>query len=170
MTIAERLNDKLSEKEEQIEKLEQRIEEMERQFDLSRLNWQLHRAFKDDALSQQMPFPRLEMRLTRTSKDNWYRVEWTYGLVYKHYSDTSSNMLLFIPFSQTTSSGSAGTFEDRFRDGKLELPFRDGVHIYAESLLLGLPAYIVCREKSICQKIDFADFNITEQLSKMRST
>jgi hypothetical protein len=116
-----------------------------------------------------MPFPRLEMRMRRTSKDNWYSIEWVYGLVYKHYGDTMNETLLFIPFSKTTSSGGDGTFESRFFEGKLQLPHRDSFHIYADSKVLGLSAFIVCREMVICQPIEFDGSFQNEIISKMKS-
>lgn len=170
MTLEERLNEQLSEKEQEIEELQNKIEALESKFDWDRQNWQLHSAFEEDAFSREMPFPRLEMRITRTSKDNWYSIEWTYGLVYKHYGDIGGKMLKFIPFGCTTGSGGTGTFDQWYKNGKLDLPFRDGVHIRSESLILNLPAYIICREKGIFHKIDLESDLIAGHLPKMRSS
>jgi hypothetical protein len=169
MKLEERLNEIIEEKESKIEELENEVERLKSQFDLSRLNWQMHSIFKNDDFNKQMPYPRLEMRLRRTSKDNWYSIEWIYGLVYKHYSDTHCDTLLFIPFSATTSNGGDGTFESRYRNGKLELPRRDGFHIYAESKVFGLPAFIVCHEKNIFQPIEIEGFYHNDKLLKMKS-
>lgn len=169
MTLTERLNQQLEEKDETIQELEEKIESLERQFDFNMLTWQMHRAFENDDFSKQMPYPRLEMRLNRVSLDNWYAIEWTYGLVYKHYSDTSDEMLRFIPFSRTDSSGGSGKFENWLCGGKLSQPHRDRFHIRSEAMLLNLPAYIVCREKNICEKIDFGGYPIDNLAKGMRS-
>lgn len=129
----------------------------------------MHRPFENDAFSKQMGYPRFEMRLRRISEDNWYSIEWLYGLVYKHFADTNNNMLRFIPFSLTNANGGKGTFESWVKDGKLDIPFRDGVHIRADALLFNLPAYIVCREMNICQKIELDEKNLAHQVKKMRS-
>lgn len=169
MTLAERLNAQIEEKEERIQELEAELEVKERQFDLNMLTWQMHRSFENDEFSKQMPFPRLEMRLTRVSPDNWYAIEWTYGLVCKHYSDMGNDTLLFIPFSRTDSSGGTGKFENWLHEAKLDQPHRDSFHIRADALVLNLPAYIICREKNICEKIDFDGYNIDQLVTKMRS-
>lgn len=168
MTIEERLNETIEEKDEQISELESKIDELEQKLDYARWQWQQHEAFENDELSKQMPFPRLEMRMIRRSKDNWYSVEYLYGLVYKHYSDLYNNMLRFIPFSLTTSEGGRDTFESRFKDGKLDLPYRDGTHIRSEAALFNLPAFIVCKEKSVCQRIDPLVPELMENVNIMR--
>lgn len=168
MTIEERLNEQIDEKDDQIQELENRIDELESRLDHGRWQWQQHEAFENDELSQQMPFPRLEMRLIRRSKDNWYSVEYLYGLVYKHYSDLYNNMLRFIPFSLTISEGGKDTFESRLVNGELPLPFRDGTHIRSESALLNLPAFIICREKGVFQKIDPLVEELMRNVNKMK--
>ncbi|KAA2242858.1 hypothetical protein F0L74_10035 [Chitinophaga agrisoli] len=165
MTLEERLNQTISELEEKNEVLEQEIEDVKRQYDLTRTAWQIHQPFTNDEFPQQMPYPRLEMRMNRVSPDDWYSIEWVYGLVYRHYGDVSGKILLFIPMSRTTSDGGSGEFSSRCPGGKLDLPFRDGHHIRADAMLLGLPAFIICREKNICQKIDL----MTLDISHMRS-
>ena len=166
-TLEERLNSIIDEKDEAIEKLQNELDSLKDRIDLQNQSWQLHEAFENDVFSKQMPFPRLEMRMIRVSKNNWYSVEWIYGLVYKDYADISNNMLRFVPFSKTTSSSGHGTFESRYTDGELELPYRDGVHIKADSEVLNLPAYIVCREKNICQKLGDLHRELMPNVSKM---
>jgi hypothetical protein len=168
IALEERLNDIISEKDDQISELESKIEALESRLDYSRWQWQQHEAFDNDEFSRQMPFPRLEMRMIRRSKDSWYSIEWIYGLVYKHYGDLYNNMLRFIPFSLTTSNGGHDTFERRLIDGKIDLPYRDGTHIRSESALLNLPAFIVCREKGMCQKIDPLNAELMSNVEKMR--
>ena len=169
-TIEERLNELIEKKENKIEELEAKIYQMELNSNLENLKYQMHEYFKETEMQKKLPVPRLEMRFKRVNNgrgdDNWYNVVWHYGIVYKHYGETHNDTMLFIPFSQTTSNGGDGTFGYHFHNGKLNLPFRDGVHIFAESKLFNLPAYIICEEKSIYQKIE-CDIDITEQLSMM---
>lgn len=162
LSLEERLNDQINKKDHKIEKLKSKIEQLEFDKDLSRLSWQQHTVFLNDSFSKQMPYPRLEMRLQRVSTNNWYYIEWIYGLVYKHFGEMDSNYLLFIPFSKTENRGGDGSFESHFHKKQLELPFRDGVHIKAEANLLNLPAYITCKEKNIVQKIDLSDFDFEQ--------
>jgi hypothetical protein len=153
MQLEERLNEIIIEKESRIEELVDKIEKMEANYNMEKVNWQRHLAFENDEFYNQLPYPRLEMRLERVSEDNWYAIEWVYGLVYKHFVDANNDTLMFIPFSKTTSSGGNMTFENWYKNGELDLPYRDGVHIYVESLLFKLPAFIVCKEKGVFNKI-----------------
>lgn len=171
MTLEERLNEILEEKENQIEKLQKKIEDLQAQSDYRQLEYQMHQYFKETDLQNKLPVPRLEMRFERLKSvnrrnDDWYHVRWHYGIVYKHYAETENDTMLFIPLSQTTSNGGDGTFESHFRNGRLDTPYRDGVHIFAESKLFNLPAYIICEEENISQEINF-DMDISQQLSKM---
>jgi hypothetical protein len=170
MKLEERLNEIIEEKDTQIEELQEKIEKLELQSDLQKLEYQMHEYFKETDLQKKLPVPRLEMRFSRLKNhrgdDNWYNVCWKYGIVYKHYAETHNDTMLFIPISQTTSNGGDGTFNSHFHDGRLDTPFRDGVHIYADSKLFDLPAFIICEEKNISQKIEL-DMDISQQLSKM---
>jgi hypothetical protein len=170
MKLEERLNEIIEERDSQIEELQEKIEKLEQQSDLQKLEYQMHEYFKETELQKQLPVPRLEMRFFRLknhrSDDNWYNVCWKYGIVYKHYAETHNDTMLFIPLSQTTSNGGDGTFNSHFQDGRLDTPFRDGVHIFADSKLFNLPAFIICEEKNISQKIEL-NMDISQQLSKM---
>ena len=173
LTLEERLNEELNEKQNEINKLNSKLEKFENDKRLEKLIWMAHSSFENKGLSKTMPYPRLEMRLERISLDNWYEIEWVYGLVYRHLNSTflkeENETLLFIPFSRTTSNGGNGRFESFFHDNKLDLPFRDGLHIKSEANLLNLPAYIVCYEKNIAQEIDVKLEGKTDELmSKMR--
>lgn len=155
VSVEERLNDIISEKENEINSLEDKIASLEHQLDYHKWSWCRHQIIEDDEFYKDIPYPRLEMFLKRISENSWYEIEWVYGIVYKHFSDAGyNNKLLFIPFSQTNSRGGGKDFTSHFHDGKLELPFRDGLHIKTEAQVLNLPAYISCRENGIIQKID----------------
>lgn len=170
MKLEERLNEIIEEKENQIEELQDKLNNLEIQSDLRKLDYQMHEYFKESELQKKLPVPRLEMRFERLKNwrgdDNWYNVLWRYGIVYKPYAETHNDTMLFIPFSQTTSNGGDGTFNHYLRNGRLDTPYRDGVHIFADSKLFNLPAYIICEEMNISQKIEL-EMDITEQLSKM---
>lgn len=156
MTLEARLNEIIEENDCKISSLEEQIDQLKAASSLEQLRWQMHRNFQNDSFYVQMPYPRIEMRFERlgTNPDDWYRVQWVYGLVYKHMADLSTDTLLFIPLSCTTSSGGKGTFESWYKGGKLDTPFRDGVHILAEAHLLKLPAFITCKEKGILEKLN----------------
>lgn len=169
MKLEERLNEIIEEKDDKIQELENRIEELETQADIERLKWQMHFAFKNEGIFKGLPYPRLEMRLNRLSKDNWYSIEWLYGIVYKHDSQTENDILYFVPLGQTTSSGGDSTFESWVEDdGSLLLPLRDGRHIYTASLTFNIPAYIVCAEKNKYNKIENQGWYMEESLPKMK--
>ncbi len=173
MTLEERLNEIIEEKDDKIQELENRIEQLEGEADLTRVSWQRHFAFKNEGVLSSLPYPRLEMRLNRVSKDNWYSIEWLYGLVYRHDTDTYNEnaTLYFVPLSKTTSNGGDTTFQHwQNKDGSLQLPFRDGRHIYIESLALNLPAYISCPEMGLYNKITDQGWGLKDSLSKMKSS
>lgn len=172
MKLEERLNEIIDEKGDRIEKLEKEVESLNNEKDFSRVKWQQHSAFQNDDFYKPLPYPRLEMRLSRLSLDNWYEIEWVYGLVYKHSTDTFSekiDLLCFIPMGRTTSNGGRFTFSDWLeQDGSIQLPFRDGMHIYAESLVLNLPAYITCYEEKKWNKIENKGWGL-DCVPKMKS-
>lgn len=169
MKLEERLNEIIEEKEDQIIELEKKVEELENNADMSRLSWQMHFAFKNEGIFANLPYPRLEMRLNRLSKDNWYSIEWLYGLVYKHDTDTHNDVLYFVPLGRTTSNGSDATFQNWVEeDNTLQLPFRDGRHIYAESLAFNMPAYIICPEMGMWNKIENQGWDLQKSLLKMK--
>lgn len=171
MTIEERLNSEIEERDDRIEELERKIDQLEGEADLTRLAWQRHFAFKNEGIFAEMPYPRLEMRLNRVSKDNWYSIEWLYGLVYRHDTDTFNDnaTLYFVPFGLTTSNGGNTTFQHwQNKDSTLQLPYRDGRHIYIESLALNLPAYIVCPEMGLFNKIENQGWSLERSLEKMK--
>lgn len=170
MKLEERLNEIIEEKDDQINDLENKIELLEARLDYANQAWQHHFSFQEDEFYAQMPYPRLEMRLRRLSKDNWYNIEWVYGLVYKHTVDTFSDnkTLLFIPLGRTTSNGGTGELTYRLKEGnKLDMPHRDSLHIFIESLMLNIPAYIVCKELDVINKIEDQGCGTKEILSKV---
>lgn len=175
MKLEERLNNIIEEKDVEIEQLKDRINRLEQSQDLERLRWQLHEYYEETELDKKMPYPRLEMRFLRFpnihGNEKWDNIAWIYGLVYKYYNMTEDNTLLFIPLSMTTANGGNGSFDSWLReDGKIGLPLRDGVHIIADSRVLNIPAYMVCKEMSIIEKISLQKLppQFEKTLLKMR--
>jgi hypothetical protein len=169
-TLTERLNEAIEEKEEKISSLQGQIEKFEQEKDWERQSWMQHTLYPHDAFSQRMPVPRLEMRLIRVSKNNWYRSEWQYGIVRKHYQDTWGDLLQFIPLGLTESTGGDGGYSGLLINGKFNLPFRDGMHIKADSVIFNLPAFATCKE---LDRIEVIDTSVVTQekgyiLDKMR--
>lgn len=136
----------IKEQESKIEGLESTIESYERHK-----NWAVHRFIDEQKIAStikgydKLPLPRLEMRINPL-QDDWGRVEWIYGLVYKHVGD----YIVFIPYGQTIGTGGYQGLKD-----KIELPHRDGLHFLTESKLFDIPAYVSCDGR-----ISEADFSI----------
>lgn len=137
-------------------------------------NWMFHRVVNEKKMEKQypgynkLPFPRFEMVITPTdsgSGQEWYSIEWLYGIVYKHFTDD----ILFIPMSKTTSSGSDFA---RMKRGKIEYPRRDGVHVRTEMELFNLKGYVLCNgrieEMKVCDDKYPSDF-MEKALLKMRT-
>lgn len=167
MKLEERLNEIISEKDDRITELEAEVESLRADAELTKTAWQRISSFKNDDFYKQLPFPRLEMRLNKLSSD-WYSIEWVYGLVYKHCTDVNNDTLLFIPMGRTTSSGGRCSFDTWIGDSELNLPHRDGAHIYVESVVLNLPAFIVCPEKQVWNKIEDQGWGIKDGIPKMK--
>lgn len=155
MRTNERLEELLDKKDEQIEELYNQVSELNN-FKES-LDFVHHRHFtiKNNGVREGLPYPRLEMILTFLGEDNRYGHKWVYGMVMKPYwfNWEKDELLLFIPFSETKSSGS----HELIRNGKMERPFRDGLHIQADSFALSLPAFVICESLNHCEEINIED-------------
>lgn len=132
----EKLEQIIEEQEEKIQELEEKLETLERWK-----QWTIPRLVDEKKMIKQgynnynkLPLPRLEMRINPLSED-WYKIEWIYGLVYKHFTGD----IIFIPFGQTIGSGNNDKIKTEF-----STPFRDGLHIKTEMQLLNLPGYLLC--------------------------
>ncbi len=149
-TVEERLNSLVEEKEDIIEELEDEIKKLNTFNSLIDTAYQRHFTIPNSGLRENLPYPRLEMIFEYLDEDIRYGYKWTYGLVMLPYSYMSDKKLLFIPFSQTKGSGGS----ELIRNGKHELPFRDGMNMPIESAALGLPAYIINERENHCEKIE----------------
>lgn len=122
---------------------EKRIEELENIVDFFRNKYFADHQIIDEKEKtkeypgyNKLPLPRIEMRINPLRED-WYEIEWIYGIVYKHFDDN----VLFIPLSKTTSSGSS---HERMKQGKIELPFRDGLHVRVDAKVFNMDAFVLC--------------------------
>jgi hypothetical protein len=138
--------EQIEEKDERILALEREVEDLEHKLDGERWGWAVHRDVKDNAPS--LPIPRLEIVGQKLSD---YKVVWDYHLVYMHLCDG----ILELPIGRTTSSGSHRDFPRLDKDGRLDLPFRDGAHIHHDAVHLGLPAYV--RVGDQVQELDLSE-------------
>lgn len=155
----ERLQEMLEEKEVQVGDLEKTVERLKYETSLDCIKWQKHRLLDNDDFYKGLPVPRVEMIFeavgSGTDDDAFYNHEWTYGIVTKPYTFQwdFKDKLLFIPLSKTTGSG--GNNVSRIRStGKIDTPFRDGVHVKFDSLMFGLPAFISCRALNVIHPIE----------------
>lgn len=141
LTAVERLEEMLNERDARIEELEGRIEELEGRIgdwedsrDEDAWFWTRHEKVDD---KDGLPVPRLEIRWTPLGRGryNWLA---SYNLAYRHLL----GHVMSVPLGATRQSG--GDERGPVREGKVETPFRDGVHIMHDAWALKLPAYAVC--------------------------
>lgn len=137
VTIADRLNSMLIEKDREIGKLRDSIEELSQKLRGAESGWTLHTKLADD---QNLPVPRLELLY---EADGYEGREWCefivhYRLVYKHML----GHIMAVPLGQTGVKNGSG--EIPIRNGKIDLPFRDGCNIRNEMQHLNLPGFAIC--------------------------
>lgn len=90
--------------------------------------------------------PRLQIRCEHEEGD-YYNQIWIYELVYEHFTGEVEK----VKMGETKRESGSGKFPID-EDGKLDLPFRDGVHIKHDALKLKLPAYAFCDD--VVQRLD----------------
>jgi hypothetical protein len=98
----------------------------------------------------QIDLPRLQIRCEH-EEGNYYQQVWYYELVYRHFTGSIEK----VPFSHTECRGGNG-LQPIDKNGKLELPFRDGAHIKHDAVHMNLPAYAICDD--IVEKLDLQEF------------
>ena len=146
--IVEKLNDEVEEKKEKIERLENELSHIN-DFHVNR--WQHHKGVrleKTDARNK-LPLPRLEM--IYSIKD--YQIVWLYGLAFKPFwfLHGTGPDYIFLPFSRTISSGEDIT---NLEKQHTLLPFRDGLHIKHDSMILDLPMFFIHLNKNESVEIE----------------
>lgn len=128
MTLEERLNEVIEERECEIENLSKKIDELKGDLDSRHKAWMHHSVQNPFEFTKKLPLPRLEMR---QRKEGYYTI-FSYGIVYKHFSEMKEE-LTFIPLGETKCSGAYTR----------ELPFRDGVHMRHDSKIFNLPGFLI---------------------------
>lgn len=127
-TAIERLEALLNEKDVELEELR----EAERRREYGE-EWAWMRQTESDE-AEGLPVPRLEIRWRRS--DWWWSA--TYALVYRHLL----GQVVIQPLGITRLHG--GPPGQPIYNGKVDTPYRDGVHIRHEMRTLKLPGYAVC--------------------------
>lgn len=140
MTIIERLERDLNDRDATIEKLQEKIDGME-----AYATWEWARHTTIEAEDDPLPVPRLEMSVYART-DDWYITEWLYSLVYKHLLGHHVR----IPLGHTKVTGGRGGPPDPDFT-----PIRDGAHIRNEARQMGLPAYVVIEGRAT--QLDVSD-------------
>lgn len=139
MTVIERLEKLLNDKDIEIAKLRRAAEKYAKDQDDDAWLWSKH---SESPETEGLLLPRLEIRWTPLGNSplasggewNWLA---SYNLVYRHLL----GHVIVVPISATRRGGGPGI---PVRDGQVETPFRDGAHIRNEMLQLGLPGYAIC--------------------------
>ncbi len=109
--------------------------------------WMCHRFIDEENVSKQfigyktLPFPRLEMQINPL-RDDWYEVEWIYGIVYKHYDES----IIWIPMGRTTGKGGYKKYLKPLSilPPQFKYPSRDGLNIRVEMRLFNLRGFLLC--------------------------
>jgi len=169
-TLEDRLNEVLSEKEDEIENLKNKLDEAKDQLDYHKWKWERHRYLDNDEFYKGIPCPRLEMIIEEVDEFNF---EYVYGFVYRPFwfEWDFPGKLQFIPISLTKTSNGRGGLQSLLYDNKLQLPIRDGLHIKADAYIFNLPAYISIREYNRIEKIDInegSDISKNEIVKRMK--
>lgn len=138
MNALERLEGLLDERDAEIKSLKGKLREAEETLENDWSQWGQH--FKSDE-SHGLPVPRLEVRWKKCG-DSWYERTAVYSLVRQWFVNEPP---MAVPLSSTRCSGGNGRRPLNF-DGTVDLPYRDGAHIYWDMMNLRLPAFAICEE------------------------
>lgn len=157
LSVEDRLNDLLREKEHEIRELHEEIEELETTIRGIKNGWAAHRKAED--ADESLPVPRLEFAWEQ-EYDSWASYHVEYRLVMKHLLDH----LVIVPLGNTRVSGGDwdgpapykkayfNEEEGRHRGVGFDrscLPFRDGAHASHDSAHLNLPCYAITDEGAV---------------------
>lgn len=128
-TMAERLQELLDLRDDELEKEREQREKLERELEESADGWRISEEFEDDGM---LPVPRLEFVYRQIDEWRSYRV--TYRLVMRHFL----GQMIGIPLGATKIGGGLNKKPETGHT-----PFRDGVHAMHDSGLFGCPVYRV---------------------------
>lgn len=158
LTATERLAEALDAKDAELEELRSKLDEIE---DRDAYQWTRHRRIRKEDDAPNLPVPRLQIRYVPLTED-WYSYMAVYELVYRHFlgraeiGHSDDPDLLAIPLSTTRINGGGG--RPPIRDGKIDLPFRDGTHIVSDADHLKLPMFVLCGD--VVQPVESRELNI----------
>ena len=126
----DRLAEQLESAEDEIRELKYQVSRLE-----DRLPWTEHLTLEESNL----PVPRLEMLWEKGKFPRGYNFRCSTRLVYRH----TLGHLVGIPFYETLRGSEISPDEY----GKIDTPFRDGVHIRNDARQLQLPAFVIWNGK-----------------------
>ncbi len=127
-TTTDHLTDLLNLRDQEVEDLKAKLTEYET---TEAWRWTRH---SKGVEQEGLPVPRLEIRWQKMD-DGGYNWHAAYNLVYRHML----GHITVVPLGSTQTSGSG----PRVRDGRVETPMRDGMHITHEMMTLRLPGFAI---------------------------
>lgn len=133
MTINERLEELLDQKDQEITKLSTELEDLKDKTRAEAWKWAIH---TESLELEGLPVPRLEIRYKRTGLACY---EWISALVYKHLT----KVVIKVPLGHTKVDRICGVNFVPVSRGEPELPFRDGAHVVSDSMELNLPLFAI---------------------------
>lgn len=143
---AERLCELLDQKDAEVDELADKLRRAENIIEGDGLAWARHIELPAE---QTLPVPRLEMVYEPSARVGWAEYKVRYRMVYRHLL----GHCVAVPMGETKISGghSARAPIDRepgrdWADGariRIDLPFRDGVHMRHDARHLNLPAFAI---------------------------
>lgn len=142
MSTTERLEELLTAKDAEIERLQTELSEAldrkEKDFE-----WAEH-VDLGEVYRPELPVPRLEMLWEKDDGESWRNCTALYRLIYRHLL----GHLVAVPLGRTqTQSGADHSPATEPWSKNIRVPFRDGVHIATDSESLKLPAFVVCEDR-----------------------
>lgn len=138
LTALERLESLLNDRDNEIASLKGKLQKQDDLDDDEAWMWTKHEISDE---FEKLPVPRLEIRWSSLGRGqlslshNWLA---SYNLVYRHLL----GHVVRVPIGSTRTSGGNGS--PPICNGKVETPFRDGVHIQHDAWTLKLPAFAIC--------------------------
>jgi hypothetical protein len=162
-TLAERLNKVIEEKEEKIQELQDEASNLRHRLEVAG-EFPQAPSPRD---TEKMEVPRLEMVYIPSKRQGWGDYLVIQRLVYQHFL----GHLDWCGIDWTrVSPGRSDQDGPAQYDGKVDLPFRSGAHLHANSVLLKMPAYTVIEPKSIIARVSMSkDPSFVDQLDRHRA-
>lgn len=96
-------------------------------------------------IQDNLPMPRLQLVWEKQEmQDSWTKSRCRYEMVLDSDDVRSEDDKTVIISMGGTEVNGGRDKPPIYEDGKIETPFRDGVHIMNDSYALKLPAYVIC--------------------------